>query len=353
MGGSAILPLKLRLSPRKVRTGVATACVIGASGAFKLVDAMTGAGGYPSPVMVAAQAAIVDRTAAEVATALSARRVRTILLKGPVLERWLYEGATRSYMDVDLLVSPVDRGRGEAVLRSLGYAPGLGANEIPPFDRELHARTWTTSGRPAIDLHHTLPGAAAPSKAVWTIVSRDTELMRVDRAEVEVPRVEVRTLHVVLHAAYHGAPEPKPLEDLSRALVRVDRDGWAAAARLAAETRATEAFAAGLRLLPAGRELADDLGLPPTSSLEVALRADPPAPLTLHLEWLRRAQGPRAKVALLVRLVFPPRSFMEPPPGTRRPRAALGWAYVVRLGKLRHVPAALRAWRRARRQGAG
>jgi hypothetical protein len=80
----------------------------------------------------------------------------------------------------------------------------------------------------------------------------------------------------------------------------------------------------------------------------VALRTDPPAPLALHLEWLNQAHGPASKGRLFLRLLFPPRSYMEPPPGTRWPRVALAAAYLRRLAKLRYAPAALRAWWRTR-----
>jgi hypothetical protein len=79
---------------------------------------------------------------------------------------------------------------------------------------------------------------------------------------------------------------------------------------------------------------------------EVALRADPPEPLALHLEWLDQAEGTRAKATLLLRLLFPPRAYMEPPPGTPHPRRALARAYLTRLAKLREAPAALADRRR-------
>jgi Uncharacterised nucleotidyltransferase len=298
-----------------------------------------------SAVMAAAQAAVVDRATAGVVRALRGHDVRPVLLKGPVLERWLYEHEPRPYVDVDLLVSPDDRPRAEQTLRGLGYVQEIGDADIPPFDRELHAYTWTAPRQPAVDLHRTLPGAEAPAGDAWSALTRATEPMAVEGVEVEVLAPPARAVVVALHAAHHGTSERKPIDDLERALVRLDRDGWASAARLAAEIGAAEPFAAGLRLVPAGGALAGELGLAATTSSEVELRANPPAPLAIHLEWLRQARGPRAKARLVWRLLFPPRAFMEPPPGTRRPRLALARAYLARIAKLRHLPATLRARR--------
>ena len=104
-------------------------------------------------------------------------------------------------------------------------------------------------------------------------------------------------------------------------------------------------------MLPAGVELAAALDLPEPSSVEVALRTAAHPPLALHIEWMRQARGVRAKARLLLRLLFPPRAFMEPGPGARWPRAALAGAYLLRIAKLRHGPAALLAWRRSQREG--
>jgi hypothetical protein len=278
--------------------------------------------------------------------ALRAQDVRCILLKGPALERWLYDGELRSYVDVDLLVSPDDWSATEAVLVELGYERGVDDKDIPPFDRPLHAYAWIAPREPSVDLHRTLPGAAASEATVWLALGVDTELLEVDGTKVEVLAPPARAVLVALHAAHHGAGERKPLEDLSRALERVDRATWDAAARIARRLDAVDAFGAGLRLLPAGRRLATELALPPTVEPEVALRADPPEPLAIHLEWLRQADGTRAKAALMLRLLFPPRAYMEPPPGTPRRRVALARAYLARLAKLRDAPAALSDRRR-------
>lgn len=312
---------------------------------------MTGPDASSSELMVAVQAAIVDRATARVVTALRDEGVRSILLKGPVLADWLYADSPRAYLDADLLVAPADVSRAEAVLDGLGYAKVLGDADIPPFNRQLHAHTWCPPRGTSIDLHRTLAGALATPATVWAVLSQDAVMAEVDGTGVEVLGPEARSVMVVLHAAHHGAGEHKPLEDLSRALQALDGQGWAAAAELAERLDACEAFAAGLRMLPAGVELAAALDLPEPSSVEVALRTAAHPPLALHIEWMRQARGVSAKARLLLRLLFPPRAFMEPGPGARRPRAALAGAYLLRIAKLRHGPAALLAWRRSQREG--
>src|SRR5512134_960421 len=115
-------------------------------------------------VLTAARLAIVDAATAEATAALGRAGVRCILLKGPVLARWLYDdGTPRPYDDTDLLVSAADRPRAAAVLRELGFVPTLTGAELPP-GHDAYSDTWTRRQPPAaIDLHVTLGGAHAPA----------------------------------------------------------------------------------------------------------------------------------------------------------------------------------------------
>ena len=115
---------------------------------------MTGPDASSSELMVAVQAAIVDRATARVVTALRDEGVRSILLKGPVLADWLYADSPRAYLDADLLVAPADVSRAEAVLDGLGYAKVLGDADIPPFNRQLHAQHLVPTAR---DLDRSAP----------------------------------------------------------------------------------------------------------------------------------------------------------------------------------------------------
>ena len=71
---------------------------------------------------------------------------------------------------------------------------------------------------------------------------------------VEVLNGPARVLHVVLHAAQHGLQEPKPREDLRRALERVPEETWADARRWPSRS---------MRRQPSGR---DSAWSPPAAS---------------------------------------------------------------------------------------
>jgi hypothetical protein len=161
--------------------------------------------------------------------------------------------------------------------------------------------------------------------------------------------------HVVLHAAQHGQGWADIVAELERALERTDKATWSAAARLASSLDAVPAFAAGLRLVPAGRELADELDLPPAGPDDVSLRASTPPPLALGFDQLARAKGVRARLSILRHKFFPPPTFVRyqfPREGPGRLGLARGYVKRWRW-LLRQAPAGFRAWRSARRGSPG
>jgi hypothetical protein len=311
----------------------------------------------PELMRAAAQVAIVDAATAEAVTALRAAGVRSVVLKGPGLTAWLYQDAAlRRYGDTDLLVAPWDRARADALLAQLGYVRTLAAADVPHPERELYAETWRRERtRSSIDLHLTLAGARAPAERAWAALSRSPERLRVGSAEVEIPSIPARALHVALHAAHHGSGSGKPVEDLRRALERAGADTWRAAADLARELDALDAFAAGLGMLPAGLAVAAGLGLERPRSVEVELKAGDERPLAVSLEWLAQARGARARARLVRTLLAPsPGWVRQTYPFARRGRRALAAAYLVRLLRVPRFGAqALVAWRRARRAVGG
>ncbi len=293
----------------------------------------------------------MDAVTAEVVTALSEAGVRAIVLKGPSLASWLYEDGIRHYLDSDLLVDPGHVSAAEAVLESLRFEH-LPLDDIP-HDRPWHAHAWVRRGTgTGVDLHRTLIGAGVAPAEVWRILSDETEPMRVGGLEVEVLNLPARGLHVALHAAADGVRTIKPLTDLAKALERAPEDVWRGASALAARLEATQAFAAGLRLLPAGEALAARLGLPEQRSVEIALRADAAPPLSLGFEWLSSTPGLWRKLRFLGRKLVPPPAFMRAwsPLAEKRGRLGLAVAYLWRpVWLLRHAAPAFRAWWRARR----
>jgi hypothetical protein len=160
-----------------------------------------------------------------------------------------------------------------------------------------------------------------------------------------------RAFHLALHAAQHGKEWGPVLDEVELAVSREGVNTWRVAAELAVSLDATAAFAAGLRLVPAGGVLAGELGLPMDKPVDVALRAGTPPPVALGFDQLARAKGLRARVAILRHKLFPPPTFMRKwSPRARDGRLGLTLAYVWRpIWLLRKAPAGFRAWREARR----
>jgi hypothetical protein len=296
-------------------------------------------------VVLASTELVLAVAAEQVVDALRDSGVRSILLKGPVHARWLYDdGPRRPYTDVDLLVARSAVGAAGQVLASLGFTY--------LYD-DGHGHAWRRQDDDVtIDLHWTLSGVAAGVDPFETLVG-ETEPFVPIREEVDVLKPHARALHVALHAAHHGGPEARFVEDLERALARATSEEWRRAAGLAEQLGATAAFTAGLRLTPSGSELAEELGLPHEENAEVSLRSDGLAPAVGGLIRLSREPRLRGKAALLAREAFPRPAYMRAQsPLARRGNAGLAAAYVTRLGELAwHVPGAWLALRRARRSG--
>jgi hypothetical protein len=303
--------------------------------------------------LAAARALAQDRVSAEVLGALAGAGVPAILLKGPVLARWLYgDGATRTYGDTDVLVPDGRRADAEAVLRAQGFAPRLRPEDLAP-GRTLHAHPWGRAADGAqVDLHVTLAGIALPPAAAFDALARETEPAVVAGAPVTVLAAPARALHVALHAAHDGAQGGKPLRDLDRALDQLDPATWRAARELAERLEAVEALASGLRLRPAGERLAATLGLPVARSVAGALLAASAPREALTVEHLAATRGTGARLRIVADRLAPSPSYLRfRSPLARRGRAGLALAYLWRpVSVLVRAPAAVGAWRRARAQ---
>lgn len=298
----------------------------------------------PAPQISAAAVALaMDVAALEVVKLLGRAGLRSILLKGPALARWLYDDPSeRRYNDIDLLVEAARFRDAERALAAAGFRFADGAE---------HARSWIRKDGASVDLHFTLSGIKAPPDHVWALLSGQTEALAITGGTVDMLTPSARAFIVALHAAHHGIRAAKPYGDLVRALERVDLETWQRAAALAERLDALPAFAAGLRLAPEGVELASTLRLETHRSAELALRTAGPPPTATG--YLRFAQAPgfRAKVTLLRHEFFPPPTFLRAAyPVARRGPAGLAAAYAWRpLFLLWHSIPALLAWRRARR----
>ncbi len=202
-----------------------------------------------------------------------------------------------------------------------------------------------------LDLHRTLTGIEVSPETAWLLLSEETEMLSLRGVEVEVLSQSGRALHLVLHAADHGFTSNRPLNELALALETLPEALWSRAASLAAKLEATAAFAAGLRLVPKGADLAARLRLPANDSLETALRASPATRHALGLQWLLQTPGLGAKASLLVRKLVPPPAYMRAWSRlAQKGSSGLILAYAWRpLYLLLEAPLTIHSWWRARR----
>ena len=317
-------------------------------------------------LLATARTVRVDRVTAEVVDALRERAVPCVLLRGPVLARWLYDDRElRLYVDADLLVPHTTVPTAEDVLSRRGFERGVEEVDLlgPLDDSEdrrsvmltFHAQSWARGNWDHVDLHHTLVGARVAPGDVWRVLTTETERLRVRGVAVDVPGPAARAVTLALHAAQHGVGVGKPLEDLRRALERLQDDVWEQAALLADRLDATPSFATGLRLLPAGQDVAQRLELPHDRPLDVALLSTTPPPMAHGFHRLVTTRGARGKFRLAARKLVPSRGFMRHwSPTARRGGLGLVAAYLWRpLWLMRHTVPGLRALLRARRTGGG
>ena len=296
---------------------------------------------------------VLDRATAEVVLAWRQAGVRSVMLKGPAIARWLYgEDERRGYSDIDLLVPDSEVEAAEDVLKELGFERhGL---EVIEGDWARYSRTWVRRDSIEVDLHQTLAGVGVPPATLWMILTERLEQMTVAGVEVDVLAPSARALALALHTAKDGPRIAKARHDLGHAIDRLPPDLWTETARLADRVEAMGSLAAGLRLVvPSGVELADRLGLRAQAPLEIAIRSRGGAPaFALGIEWLVSSPGIRGKGRLVLRKVFPPVSFIRAwMPLASRGRMGLAAVYVYRpFWVLWHAGPALWAWARARKR---
>jgi hypothetical protein len=300
-----------------------------------------------------ARSLVIDRVTGETVAALRQAGVPSVVLKGPVIARLLYgDGTVRAYGDSDLLVPEPQLAQAEGVLRELGFQPSVMSEDFPSRP-ERHAAEWRRErDNSYVDVHWTLPGAAAPPQRVWEAISADAAESTVGGVAVNVSGEAATALLLALHVASHGLVGTKAVTDLERATERLPRTFWRAAADLARQLDATPYFAAGLRLTEGGRVIADELGLPRPASVEFAIKAAEDPGSALGLESLVGARSWTERLRIVARALFPPRRYMPVWfPAARRGGLWLALAYLWRpLWLARRVVPTLRTWRKARRE---
>ena len=99
----------------------------------------------------------------ELLTALHARGVPVVLLKGAFLAEHAYPcAATRPMSDLDLLVPAPRLGTATAALFALGYAPAAGAAAAAATGGGRHEPALRRPGRLAVELHRSIEPCRAP-----------------------------------------------------------------------------------------------------------------------------------------------------------------------------------------------
>jgi hypothetical protein len=303
-------------------------------------------------LLLAARNLTVDRLTGEVAARFEAAGIPCVLFKGPVIQQAFYDDRVRIYTDCDLLVRGDDWDRAVALLKAEGFADYLGPLAHPRM--ESRSGTAFLRGSDNVDLHATISGLDAAPDLVWEAFSEGGATLAVGGRRVRVPPRPMVLLALALHAAHHPE-EDKPTEDLRRGLAHADVDEWREAAGLARRLGGLAPFAAGLRRLEDGRELAAELGIAEVSTVETELHAVQ-IPLAEGVnELLAPDLSPAERLRRIRSELVPNESFMRwNHPLARRGRLGLALSYPARWWFLaRRLPAAVRAVRGARaRHGA-
>jgi O-antigen/teichoic acid export membrane protein len=308
----------------------------------------------PSHITLLGTIMRVDATTVEVTKAFRAAGIRSILLKGPSIARWLYSTkSARPYTDCDLLVSPENLSGAEEVLRSLGFKPYTKYSE---WDRPQHALAWVPSGpRAIVDLHQTVGEAAADPARVWEVLSGETEVMEINGEPVEVLNEAGRALTIALHLAMHSGSFAPANEDLSRAAREVPLETWAGAARIAAGIGALDELVLGLEFDQEGTSLVERLGLTRARRVDAILRAEGAPPLARGVNWMS-GQSLRRKLTFILPNLFLSKTELKAwSPLAGRGAVGLVLAYLWRplwvLAKLPKAVASVHAARRAEAAG--
>jgi hypothetical protein len=286
----------------------------------------------------------LDRQAALTVQALKDAGVPSLLLKGPAVARWLYfPGATRPVSDVDLLVPTSHWDTAAEVLRARGMSP---RGEAPEY-----AAMWDppVAGDLSVDLHRSFHFVAVSPERCWRILHGHAETATLAGEAVTVPSRAALAVLVALHAVADGHGS-RTLAELAMAIEQENLATWRAAAELAAELGAVDAFAAGLRAVAGGGVIAGRLLLPSVSRVDIELALEA-TPYTDGLVRLSRATSWSEFVRSLLRELVPSAAVMRVPryPFAQAGPAGLAVSYALRpFIVAARFPPAWRAWRRAR-----
>jgi hypothetical protein len=292
----------------------------------------------------------IDAATAEVLGALTDHGIDAVVLKGPALSDWYPDDSDRTYSDGDVWVAPGAVDEAEKTLSELDFSPTSDERGLPAWWL-AHASNWQRDRDDVrIDLHRRLQGVERDPVSVWEELWPRCESFSVAGRPARRLPADARVLYATLHATHHGIANPAALAHLQAALAAADEATWRQAALLAERLDAVESFATGLRLVPAGIELATRLGVPDEVSVRSALHAASPPPVALGFDELARAHGVR-RLHILLRKFVPPPGFIRhwwPRAAGSRRMLVVGYLYRP-IWLLLRAPAGYRAWRAASR----
>jgi hypothetical protein len=290
----------------------------------------------------------IDSLTVEVVSIFGAEGIETLVLKGPVLADWLYQGELRIYCDSDIMVAPENRACAESLLEDMGFRSwALTPLSVDPGGTDFRL------GDKSVDLHSTIPGLFESPESIWADISARSERLHVGGIELSVPDRDTLLLHVVLHAGHHAnMAECQAFEDLRRAIACVCEQQWQRALDLARTYDGVSTFAAGLRTVPDGRELAVGLGVDNMLTRRFCLRSANDVIAEEITALFTSSIGIKQKLATVAGELFPRPTYMRNwSPVARRGGIGLVAAYIWRpLWALGQIPRALGTLWRVRRR---
>jgi Uncharacterised nucleotidyltransferase len=289
----------------------------------------------------------MDSLTAEVVSIFGVEGIEALVLKGPVLAAWLYPGELRVYRDSDIMVAPKDRARAVGLLEEMGFRSwALAPLSVDPGGTDFRL------GDKSVDLHSAIPGLFGSPESIWADISARSERLHVGGIELSIPDRDTLLLHVVVHAGHHANMAAfRAFEDLRRAIACSCEEQWQRALDLARTYDGVAAFAAGLRTVPGGRELAVGLGVDNVLTHRFCLRSENDAIAEEITALFTSNTGRKQKLATVVGELFPRPPYMRYwSPLARHGGIGLMAAYIWRpLWALGQIPRALRTLWRVRR----
>lgn len=204
-------------------------------------------------IAAVARALLLNHGAAAVIATLTEAGIRPVLLKGPVTARRLYPDLPRMWRDTDLLVDPARFPDAARLLLDQGFRR---------LDPAAHAQTFVRDGPGTIDLHWTLPLAAAPPATVWARLQPHIVGFDLHGHAVETVDLPTHACHLAIHAVQTPGRGHRARQDLERAITVFPLSVWVAALDVARLIGAETPLATALRVgSPKADNLADALGL--------------------------------------------------------------------------------------------